>query len=67
MSKRITIVRHCYVCNKDVTYLSRHIAKYHPEISELDYYNTYLKKSEKDGFCKYCGKPTKFHGIIKRI
>ena len=67
MRQKKCIVRLCYMCNKEVRYLGRHLAKHHPETSELEYYNTYLKTSEKDGFCKYCRKPLKFRGIIERL
>lgn len=64
MKQKKCIVRFCHICDKEVRYLGRHLSKHHSEISELEYYNTYLKESEKDGFCKYCGKPLKFHGVL---
>lgn len=64
MRQKRSIVRFCHICNKEVRYLGRHLAKHHSEISELEYYNTYFRKSEKDGFCKYCGKPLKFHDVL---
>lgn len=54
----------CHICKKDVKYFNRHLSKHHPEISQLEYFNKYVRTSEKQGFCKFCNKPTTFFGPI---
>lgn len=50
----------CLECNKQyntLNSLSRHIGTH---MSQEEYYNKYLKKSDQDGKCIICGKRTKF-------
>lgn len=61
--RKVTLT-YCELCKKDVKYFNRHLAKHHPEISQLDYFNTHVRTSEQQGFCKICGKPTTFYGPI---
>lgn len=53
----------CKICNKEfnsIHALSLHL-KLH-KISAEDYYKKYLLKPG-EGFCKVCGKPTKYHSL----
>lgn len=52
----------CQICGKKYSErgLTYHITHIH-NISKKDYYDTY-KKQPNEGFCKHCGKPTKFLG-----
>ena len=57
----------CELCNrqfKSFTALSKHLSKIHHFDKQL-YYNIYYLKSPLDGFCKTCGKPTKFLDISR--
>lgn len=63
VGRKVTLT-YCELCKKDVKYFNRHLVKHHPEISQLDYFNTYVRTSESQGFCKTCGKPTTFFGPI---
>lgn len=45
--------------NKNI--LSRHISSH---MSHEEYYDKYLRKSEQDGKCLICGKPTKFKSFV---
>lgn len=55
----------CEICKCDVKYFNRHLAKNHSEISQIEYFNTYKRTSDKQGFCKTCGKPTTFYDANK--
>ncbi len=61
---RKATLTYCEICKQEVKYFNRHLAKHHPEISQLDYFNKYIRTSESQGFCKFCGKPTTFFGPI---
>ena len=61
--RKVTLT-YCEICKKEVKYFNRHLAKHHQEISQLEYFNTYVRTSESQGFCKFCGKPTTFSGPI---
>ena len=50
---------------KNYAGLSKHISQKHPDITNQDYYDTYLKK-EGEGVCARCGGPTKFSGRLNR-
>lgn len=55
----------CELCEKEfltLKSLSKHLNYIHKYDKQL-YYNNYLLKSSLDGYCKTCGKPTKFHGL----
>lgn len=55
----------CEICGRefsDLKSLSIHISKAHNSIQ--NYYDKYIKQSN-EGICKFCGKPTKFHGLRK--
>lgn len=56
----------CKLCNDDKIYqnLGKHIEKTHINITQKEYYDTYLKK-ENEGYCLYCNKNTKFIKISK--
>ena len=57
----------CELCNrqfKSFTALSKHLSKIHHFDKQL-YFNIYYLKSTLDGFCKTCGKPTKFLEFVK--
>jgi len=57
----------CKICNKEVNSyraLGIHIKKSH-NINSKDYYDKYLKKEEKEGFCIVCEKPTKFLSLMR--
>lgn len=62
--RKVTLT-YCEICKQEVKYFSRHLAKYHPEVSQLEYFNKYIRTSDKQGFCKTCGKPTTFFGALK--
>lgn len=54
----------CKICNHEfdnVRLFTAHLRHVH-KIPLRDYYNQYLKKSD-DGYCKTCGRPTKFIGL----
>lgn len=53
----------CAICNfsSNNNSFSKHL-RYTHKISTKDYYDTYLK-SDGEGFCNFCGKPTKFKGL----
>ena len=55
--RKVTLT-YCEICKKEVKYFNRHLAKHHAEISQLEYFNTYIRTSESQGFCKFCGKHT---------
>jgi hypothetical protein len=61
---RKATLTYCEICKQEVKYFNRHLAKHHPEISQLDYFNKYIRTSDKQGFCKTCSKPTTFFGPI---
>lgn len=55
----------CQICGKEFESnigFGGHIKQAH-KIETRQYYDTYLSKSG-DGFCKTCGKPTKFKNVI---
>lgn len=55
----------CNICGKEVNFeygsFSKHL-KLH-DIDQKEYYDKYIKK-DKEGFCRNCGKPTKFLGLL---
>lgn len=56
---------HCQICQKEfqtIQALSCHVRQTH-QISAKEYYDKYLRKDDKDGFCHLegCNNPTKFH------
>lgn len=53
---------HCYICNQTVKYISRHLRLHHPEITEKEYYDKYLKEPN-EGFCRTCGKELPFRNL----
>lgn len=58
--------QNCKICNEifnNGMELARHIKRKH-NMSNIEYYDRFYKK-EGDGFCKECGKPTKFYNINK--
>ncbi len=57
------IIRHCKICNENVKYLSRHIKNKH-NISEQEYYDTYVLKDESEKLCRICKIPLKFKGVV---
>lgn len=59
--RKITIV-YCEICKCDVKYFTRHLRLKHKDITEKDYYEKFIRKSETEGFCKTCGKPLKLNG-----
>lgn len=55
----------CKICNKEFNgYLGLpgHLRHNHPNYNVKKYYDEFLKK-EDEGYCKYCGKPTKFRTV----
>lgn len=56
----------CKICNREVQKLASHLKNHN--ITAKDYYDKYIK-SNNEGFCEYCGKPTEFlslsHGYKK--
>lgn len=59
---RICKITHCCICGEQVKYISRHLRLHHPDITEKDYYDKFLKKNN-EGFCKTCGKIMPFRSI----
>ena len=59
----------CQICKKSdiksIQGLSKHISMVHNDIEIVDYYNLFYKKSDKEGFCKFCGEKTKFISLTK--
>lgn len=57
----------CKICNETITTpinFRRHIKNIH-HLENQEYYDKFLKKSEDEGKCKICGKPTKYYGYTK--
>lgn len=56
----------CVVCefDSDNSNKFRSHLLYTHKIKTKEYYDQYLKK-ENEGFCNYCGKPTKFKGLTR--
>ena len=54
----------CKICGEYISIygIGSHLNNKH-NISAKEYYDEFLKKSENDGKCLECGKPTKFYGI----
>ena len=55
----------CKLCKclfKNLNGLSAHITKKHKDVSQQEYYDTYIDQS-KNHICPTCGKPTKFLSI----
>lgn len=52
----------CLICNKEIGLkgFSTHIKQHN--MSSKEYYDKFLK-SENEGYCVICSKPTKYHGI----
>lgn len=61
--RKVTLT-YCEICKQEVKYFNRHLVKHHPEVSQLEYFNKYIRTSELQGFCKTCGKPVTFYGPI---
>lgn len=56
----------CKICGKEIKSvysLTGHVLKVH-KLKIKDYYDTYLK-SDSEGKCEVCGKPTKFKSVLK--
>lgn len=53
----------CKICGQDVKNkgITSHLRKH--KMSDKEYYDKYVK-SDSDGICKVCGKPTKFFGNV---
>lgn len=53
----------CKICGQKMTYLGlgSHLRKHN--LKTFEYYDKYLKIDPNEGFCKVCGKPTKFRDI----
>lgn len=62
--RKVTIT-YCEICKCEVKYFTRHLRLKHPELTEMNYYEKYIRKSPKEGLCKICGKPLIFKGAIK--
>jgi len=62
MANKVT----CRVCGKELAYsvLTRHIKDVH-NLTPEEYYRRYVVEDESAGYCKVCGKPTKFYSIKK--
>lgn len=43
--RKVTLT-YCEICKKEVKYFNRHLAKHHQEISQLEYFNTYIQFSQ---------------------
>lgn len=56
----------CAICNfsSDNSNIFRNHLRVTHKINTKDYYDIYLK-SDGEGFCNFCGKPTKFKGLTK--
>ena len=55
----------CKICGKEFSNykgLGSHISLKH-KVRAVDYYDTFLKTSLKEGKCRFCGKPTEFVSI----
>lgn len=50
----------CKICNKEIFSIKSHLNKVH-NISPQEYYDTFIIEDSHEGFCKICGKPTKFN------
>ena len=53
----------CKICSQDVKNkgITSHLRKH--KLTDKEYYDKYVK-SDNDGICKICGKPTKFFGNV---
>ena len=61
-------IKNCHICGKEFpSYrsFSHHLSQVHPEVSNRDYYDRFLKQPG-DGVCSVCGKPTEFSGRLNR-
>lgn len=54
----------CKICGKLFQNLGKHIEKSYLDITQKEYYDTYLKKPD-EGICLFCGKETKFIKLSK--
>lgn len=55
----------CGICRRKfklIGNLSYHITAIH-NINKQEYYDEYFQKTDDEGFCKVCGKPTKFRNL----
>lgn len=55
----------CKICNKPVTKLGNHLYHSHKDITFKEYYDRYLK-TDTDGICVICGKPTEFNNKARK-
>jgi endogenous inhibitor of DNA gyrase (YacG/DUF329 family) len=56
----------CEICKKPIpnkNSLTKHIKKFHPEVSLIDYYIKYLNPENPTMKCLECGTPVKFRGL----
>ena len=51
----------CKICNEEVECLSKHLRSH--KILTKEYYDKYIKQ-ENEGICLYCGKETRFIGLM---
>ena len=56
-------MKYCKLCNNYVLCLTNHINKKHKDYTLQQYYDLFLKKSDTDGKCLYCGNRTRFYGL----
>lgn len=56
----------CAICGKELnkTALSPHLREAHNKMPSKEYYDSYMKK-EGEGFCRTCGKPTRYLTLFK--
>ena len=53
----------CKICGREFTKcIGKHLTVTH-NITLSQYYDMFYKKDETDGYCKVCGKPTKFYKL----
>lgn len=52
----------CRICNLEYGNIGKHLKHQHPGVSVVNYYDTFLKQSVKEGVCHYedCIQPTRF-------
>lgn len=52
----------CLICGENFQKMANHV-KFKHGMTPKEYYDKFLKKSDKEGICHECGKLTKFYGI----
>lgn len=59
----------CKICGngpfKNYAGLSKHLYQKHPDTTNKDYYDAYIKQPD-EGLCVLCGRPTQFSGRLNR-